>query len=198
MKLTKLMHLIGLTIVVMLMTGCAHKISLSPSLDEIRSTSIEKKVDKNVGYFISPADRQKLVETPGGGGDDVEYKPYHDVENALNTVLSKVFKGVYSIPSLDDKAYIEGKNLKYIFIPNIRTNSSSSSIFTWPPTNFMFELKCQAVDNTGKEVWVKYFKANGAAEFDEFKSNMSLSAQRATKKAFNMMLNELKNSKEFN
>ena len=46
MKLTKLMHLIGLTIVVMLMTGCAHKISLSPSLDEIRSTSIEKKVDK--------------------------------------------------------------------------------------------------------------------------------------------------------
>ena len=76
-------------IATLLLTGCSHKISIDPSLDEIRQTNIENKINVNVGYYISKVNKSKKVNTPGGGGDSVDYTPYKDTESALNTVLIK-------------------------------------------------------------------------------------------------------------
>lgn len=178
-------------------SGCAHKISINPDLEEIRNTSIDKKFNANVGYYISIEDKMKEVITNGGGGDKVKYTPYKDTEAALNTVLSKVFNKVYALSSLDNNEYIESKNIKYIFIPTIHTSSSSDSMLTWPPTKFSVELKSQATDTKGKEVWFDIIYVDGYATFDEFKSNFSLSSQRATEKAFKQMLVNLKETNKF-
>ena len=182
---------------ILLFTGCSHKISINPSLKQIRATPIEKKIDLNVGYYISKYNRNLKVITPAGGGDKVEYMPYKDTESALNTVLSKVFNRVYSLELIGNKTYIESKKIKYIFIPTITTNSSSESIFTWPPTKFTVTLKCEAINLDGIKVWEETVHEKGRAELDEFKNNFSLSAQRATQKAFQSMLNKLKKSNSF-
>ena len=137
------------------------------------------------------------VVSKGGGGDKVKYTPYKDTEAVLHTMLSKVFNRVYYVGSLQNDEYLVSKNIKYIFIPTIHTTSSSESSFTWPPTTFNVELKCQAIDQKGNEVWYDIVYVSGYATFDEFKSNWSLSAQRATEQAFKKMLIKLKDSNEF-
>ena len=179
------------------LTGCSHKIKIDPSLDQIRTVKIEKEVNVNVGYFISRQDKIKNVITPGGGGDSVNYTPYLDTEAALNTVLSKIFNRVYSLESPHDQEYIDRKKIKYIFIPTITTQSSSASLFTWPPTNFIFELKCKAIDINHDIIWEELIYSEGYASFDEFKYNFSLSAQRATEKAFYIMMTKLQETNKF-
>jgi len=182
---------------IILLSGCAHKIKIDPNLDEIRTERVNKVKNINVAYYISDLQKNKEVITPGGGGDKVQYTPYKDTEGALNTILSKVFKGVYSLPSLDDKAFISQNNIKYIFMPTIKTGSSSNSPFTWPPTSFTFELECKAVNMRGKKIWSEKVTSLGHAEFDEFKNNFSLSAQRATEKVFKQMLKKLVQTNKF-
>ncbi|WP_321777167.1 hypothetical protein [Sulfurimonas sp.] len=70
-------------VAITLLSGCSHKISISPSLEDIRETKVEKKVDVNVGYYISKHNKQLKVTTSGGGGDKVEYTPYKDTEGAF-------------------------------------------------------------------------------------------------------------------
>ena len=179
--------------------GCAHPIYLTPNLDDLRNTNVEveNKINKNVGYYISQQDRATEVITPGGGGDKVSYYPYKDTEAALNTMLSKVFNHVYSIPLIKQAAFIQEKNISYIFKPSIKTDSSSISFLTWPPTHFTFELTCTATDLSGNEVWSKKVKAEGNAEYGEFKKDLSLSARRASEEAFKLMLAELLNANYF-
>lgn len=189
--------LVASSLVILTLTGCSHKISIDPSLEKIRATTIENKIDVNVGYYISKHNKKLKVITPGGGGDKVEYMPYKDTESAFNTILSKVFNRVYSLKSFNDKAYIESKDIRYIFTPTIKTNSSSDSAFTWPPTKFTVALKCEAVSLDGTKIWEETTYEEGNAEYSEFKENFSLSAQRATEKAFQSMLNKLKKSNSF-
>jgi hypothetical protein len=177
-----------------LATGCAHSIQLAPDLDDLRMTAVSDPIDKNVGYYISVADRTAEVVTPGGGGDDVKYFPYKDTEAALNTMLSKVFTRVYSIPNLNDTAFFEEKNIRMIFIPTITTDSSSSSVVTWPATDFTFTLTCTVTDTSGRKIWAKTVSAQGKAEFDEFKHDHSLSARRASEEAYEDMLSKVLNA----
>ncbi len=189
--------LVASILAIMILTGCSHNISIDPSLEEIRATTVENKIDINVGYYISKHNKKLKVTSPGGGGDNVEYSPYKDTESALNTILLKVFNRVYALKSFNDKEYIESKSIKYIFTPTIKTNSSSTSAFTWPPTKFTVALTCEAVSLDGSKVWEETIYEEGNAEYDEFKENFSLSAQRATEKAFQSMLNKLKKSNSF-
>ena len=177
--------------------GCAHSIQLSPNLDNIREIKVSEKIDKNVGYYISRNDLNKEVITPGGGGDKVKYQPYKDTEAALNTILSRVFNKVYFVNDIGDIHYLSDKNIIYIFKPNIKTDSSSNSPFTWPPTEFIFELTCSAIDATGTNIWEKTVTAKGQAEFSEFKNDFSLSARRASDKAFQKMMIEISNANKF-
>ncbi|WP_415225674.1 hypothetical protein [Psychromonas sp.] len=178
-----------------ILSGCSHQIQLNPEMKEFTNSDI--KIDKTVGYFIAKADIDKSVTTPGGGGDSVTYKPYKDTETVLYTVLINKFEDVYKIDSLEDKQFITENNIQYVFIPKLVTNSSSDSAFTWPPTNFTISLSCQAIENGKDVVWEKTIDVEGNAEFDEFKTDFSLSARRATEKAFVKLAEELENTAAF-
>ncbi|QEY60196.1 hypothetical protein FXF61_14070 [Pseudomonas sp. C27(2019)] len=175
----------------LVITGCARDIQMNPDLTRLRQVEPSSVIDKNVAYFISAENKEKKVVTPGGGGDKVTYKPYADSEGALITVLSKIFTRVYSIDSLDNMTFINDKGISYIFIPEITTNSSSSSAFTWPPTEFTISLACKAVDSKGLTVWEKTLQSKGNAEYSEFKSDFSLAARRASEALFLDLLKEI-------
>lgn len=190
--------IVGAFLIVLFMSGCSHKISITPSLDELRAVQVEKKFEANVAYHISEKMKTTEVTTPGGGGDKITYTPYADVEGALNTMLSKMFTRVYSLSSLNDKKYIEEKGIKYIFKTKIKTNSSSTNILIWPPTNFTVDLTCNAVDTSGKVIWEESVSSDGHAGAGELMGDFSLSAKRATKSAFREMLIKLRNTDKFN
>jgi len=191
-------RLVGYSIfIIFIMTGCSHKISIDPKLENINSIKVDKKMDVNVGYYISKELQNKKVVSSGGGGDKIDYTPYSDTEDALNVVLMKIFNKVYKINMLEDKKYISDKNIKYIFIPTIKTDSSSESLVTWPPTKFTIELKCKAIDSSNKTIWEETINSEGKAEYDEFKYDFALSARIATEKAFKTMLIKLKETDKF-
>ena len=178
-------------LVISLLSGCAHQIQINPNTATFEQS--KQKADYVVGYHISDADRSKLVKTPGGGGDDVTYTPYKDTESVLYTVLANKFKDVYLVKSLEDNSFIKDNEIKFVFIPEIKTDSSSSSPFTWPPTRFTVDLKVKAIDSNGAVVWTKQIVKTGEAEFNEFKSDFSLSARRATEQAFLQLAKEIEN-----
>jgi hypothetical protein len=180
----------------LLAVGCAHQINITPPLNTLAAKDIVK-IDKAVGYYISPADMSKEVETPGGGGDKVKYLPYKESEPAMKQVLSNLFTKVVQMPSLDDKQFIAGNNIAYVFVPKIETDSASDSSFTWPPTRFTVTLECRAVDPSGATVWQTKVSGQGYAEFSEFKNDMSLSARRASRDAFLRLQQEIGAAKEF-
>jgi hypothetical protein len=176
--------------------GCSHQINIAPPLHTLDIEGISK-IDKNVGYFISPEDLSKEVTTPGGGGDKVKYLPYKETAPALNRILSNVFAKVYPLASADDKQFILSNDISYVFIPKIETDSSSKSAFTWPPTNFSVSLDCKAFDSSGSVLWEKTVKGEGEAEFKDFKHDFSLAAKRAAQKAFLILQEEIVKSGRF-
>jgi hypothetical protein len=177
-----------------IITGCSHSIQISPNLDTLR-TQGSAKSSTIAGYYISQEDLMKEVTTPGGGGDKVKYFPYKDTEAALKTILATRFAQVYSLKSPTSDPLIKEKNIRVIFTPKITTESSSESAFTWPPTDFKIELTCTAMSPEGKKTWEKTVVGKGHAEFDEFKSDFSLSAKRATQEAFTLMRDEILSQK---
>ncbi|MFT6507418.1 MAG: hypothetical protein ACJAUK_001510 [Colwellia polaris] len=178
----------------LLITGCAHQIEINPDMANINQ--VENKSDKIVGYFISEENKKKKVTTPGGGGDKISYLPYSDLESAFYTALSNKYKDVYSVKSLDESNFIKEKGISLIFVPEIATDSSSDSIMTWPATDFSIKLTCKAISASGDLVWEKTIESTGHAEFDEFKSDFSLSARRASEQAINLLVEELNNITE--
>jgi len=181
--------LTSIIMITTLISGCAHQIKINPNTESFSESNL--KINKVVGYHISDTDRNKLVKTDGGGGDDITYTPYKDTESVLFTVLSNKFKDVYLVKSLDDSTFIKDNEIKLIFIPKITTSSSSQSPFTWPPTKFTVDLKIKAINSSGDVVWEKQIKKTGLAEYDEFKSDFSLSARRATEQTFLQLAQEI-------
>ena len=186
---------IAIVVLALFGAGCAHQINITPPLNTLEAKDLIK-IDKVVAYYISPANRSKEVETPGGGGDKIKYLPYQESEPAMKQVLSNLFATVVSMPSLDDKPFIVSNGVAYIFIPKIETDSASDSAFTWPPTRFTVSLECRAVDPSGVTVWQATVKGQGTAEFSEFKHDMSLAARRASKDAFLRLQQEIGSAKE--
>lgn len=175
--------------------GCAHQINITPPLSTLDAKDIVR-IDKVVGYYISPADLRKEVETAGGGGDKIKYLPYQESEPALRRVLDNVFAKVVSLASLDDEPFLASNKVAYVFVPTIATDSASDSLFTWPPTRFTLTLDCRALDATGATVWQATVRGQGSAEFDEFKHDFSLAARRASKDAFLRLQQQLNTARE--
>lgn len=183
-----------IVLLALLVTGCAHQIEINPDMAKINQA--ETKSEKIVGYYISEENKKKKVTTPAGGGDKISYLPYSDLESVFYTVLSNKYKDVYSVKSLEESNFINEKGISLIFIPEIETNSSSDSMMTWPATDFSIKLTCKAISATGDLVWEKTIEAAGHAEFDEFKSDFSLSARRASEQVINLLVKELNNITE--
>lgn len=168
---------------VTLVSGCAHPLAIGPDIAKIERDGSIQPIGKSVGYYIAPDIRDKAVTTPGGGGDSVTYFPYKDIEIAFYKMLGNVFQNVTRLKSPHDTDAIGKHSITYIITPEITTDSSSSSPFTWPPTRFGVSLTCDISDANGKAVSRASVRGEGHAEYDEFKSDYSLSGKRAAQDA---------------
>ncbi len=170
--------------------GCAHPITLNPDLKSVQAKGAAP-IDRQVGFYISDANKALEVTTPGGGGDKVRYFPYRDLEAGFYKALTEVFKGVTKLkePKMTEEARKSGITL--LIVPEISTTSSSSSAFTWPPTQFTVTLAITVMDSTDRLVRKLSVTGEGKAEFDEFKANFSLAAVRASNDALSMLIKAL-------
>ncbi len=184
--LKRLVTLFPWLAVAALVTGCAHPISLSPNLANL-DNGAAVRIDKKIGLSISAEDRQREVTTPGGGGDKVSYLPYRDLEPGLYYALSKSFADVSKVNGLSDPQ-IKAGGLHYVLKPSIATTSWSQSVLTWPPTLFTVELSGTIVDIEGRAITELKVQGEGRAEFDEFKSDFSLAAKRASEDALKKLM----------
>lgn len=192
----RLIRSLFIAIFAIALTACAHNISLSSDLSKMSPVPESQKINKNVGYFIASDLMTKEVTTPGGGGDKVTYYPYKDIETGFYQALSNVFTSVTKLKSVNDTEANTKYALKLVIQPTITTTSSSPSPLTWPPTKFGTELTCRFTDLAGNLIFETTVVGNGAAEFDEFKKDLSLSARRSTEAMLNQLQTALINSPE--
>lgn len=184
-------RLLILLVMIAAFSGCAHQIAITPDIAKMESDVSLKRIEKNVGYFISPNLREKVVNTPGGGGDSVSYSPYKDIETGFYKMLSNVFQDVTPLKSSQDTDTINRRMIVYIITPEITTASSSPSGFTWPPTYFSVTLTCLITDKEGKVIVTPTVTGEGLAEYDEFKTDFSISGKRASRDALLQMQDTL-------
>jgi hypothetical protein len=168
----------------MLIVGCAHPITITPT------STIERPdkplVKKNVAYVMTDADREKQVTTEGGGGDKVSYYPYKDLEKAI--------RDVSVVQSQNNVDVLKTRNVSYVFVPEITTTSDSPSYFTWPPTKFRVEMNANVTDANGNFITRIRVVGTGNAEFSEFKGNFGLAGSRAADDLSSKLVDEIKNN----
>lgn len=181
-----------------LVAGCAHPLAIGPDITKIERSPGVQPIDRSVGYYVAPDVRDRAVTTPGGGGDSVTYSPYRDLEAAFYKMLGNVFKSVTLLKSPNDADTIAKNSISYVISPEIKTDSSSPSPFTWPPMIFVVSLTCSVADTSGKIVAKPAVTGAGRAEFDEFKSDFSLSGKRASLEAMLKMQDALLRLPELN
>jgi hypothetical protein len=179
-----------------LVTGCAHRITLVPDAAQVPRT-IESRIGKNAAYYIAKEDRDREVTTPGGGGDKVTYLPVRDLEYGLFRLLSNVFDRVYTLPALDDAAFLASRNIAFVFEPKITTESSSRNVLIWPPTHFTVSIACRAYDPQRKLVWEKTVVGEGVASAGELTKDFALAGNRAAGDALRRLQEALVNEPVF-
>lgn len=183
---------------VFLFSGCAHKVDISPDLGQIIQQEPQAKINKAVGYYISPEKRQLSVTTPAGGGDSVKYNPYLDTEPGFNLILSKVFAASYRVDDIKDLAFLEEKNISWVFTPTITTDSSSRNAFFWPQTDFSMTINCIATDQSQKQVWNETVQADGdVIAVKETLQDHGLAGRSAAKNALQKFYLKLLEAPEF-
>jgi hypothetical protein len=171
---------------VVVLTGCAHPVSLNSDVSRLMASGVPK-VERKVGLVISDDQRKLEVVSPGGGGDKVSYQPYRDLESGLYVVLSESFTGVTRVAGPNDPK-VAAEGLSYLVVPVITTTSFSPSLLTWPPTVFTVELNLSFNDLQNKPAGQVRVQGEGRAEFDEFKGDFSLSAKRAAEDALKKLV----------
>lgn len=177
-----------------LLAACAHPIVISPEPASLAKPT--EKIDRNVGLVITAADKALQITSPGGGGDNISYYPYKDLEFGIYSTLSSVYSNVVPLNALDEKQKISQQNLGMIFLPAIQTTSSSESLFTWPPTFFSIMIDYRVVDPSGAQLSSGRVLGEGRAEFSEFKSDFALAAKRAGTDALNKLKDKLQATPE--
>ena len=183
-------------LVILCAFGCAHKITITPHLDKLEA-GVETKINKNVGYYISPENFEKKVVTPAGGGDKVKYYPYKESEPALRSVLDNIFSEVYLMPSLEDKDFLILKDISFIFVPEIETDSSSRSFWIWPPSDFSVSLNCRAIDELGNIIWEDDIRGEAHLGLPQVHMDHSLAGRLATEKVFMKLQSRILESEIF-
>lgn len=193
-SISALIKIFALALVTLIVSGCAHSINISPDLSTVGNDSPAKKIDKKIGFFFAE-DREKEVTTSGGGGDMVKYRPYKDIEVGFSKIFGNVFASVTSLRSSGDPA----KNgLDYTSEITVSTNSSSPSLFTWPPTVFGVNITNSIRDSKGVVVANLQTSGQGNAEFGEMKGEFGLAGKRATQDALVKMQQLLVSTPAFN
>jgi hypothetical protein len=165
-------------LVAALAVGCAHPISLSPDAGKLMGKAAMPKMDRKVALVMTDEQKKIEVQTPGGGGDKLSYFPYRDLEAGLYVALSESFASVSRVGALTDPK-VKADAASLLFVPDVVTSSSSPSLLTWPPTVFTITLGIDIKDTNNVTVKKLQVQGEGRAEYDEFKSDTSLTAKRA-------------------
>ena len=139
----------------------------------------ESLLNKNVAYVLSESDRSKEVWDYMSMLNHVGYFPNRDLEKGIRDALRAVYADVYVIRSTKDTNAIKSKNISYIFIPEISTNSSASFSGPTLPTKFNIEVSFNVTDADGELVSRIQAKGTGAAEVSEIGRDWGLAGQRA-------------------
>lgn len=168
--------------IALILGGCAHPIMIAPDPSTVGIVQ-QTKSSKSIGYYLAePAEKE--VTTAGGGGDNVRYKPYKDLETGLYKMYASIFSNVTLLTSSSDPA---SAKLDYIAAVEISSSSSSPSLFTWPPTIFTLNLASNISDSKGAVLGNLRTSGEGRAEFSEFKGDFGLAGKRASQEALNNM-----------
>jgi hypothetical protein len=164
--------------------GCAHPIKVSPDLARLdRAPDSPPRLALSVGYYIPAEVASVEVTTAGGGGDNVRYYPYRDLEPGFQKILSNVFTSVVKLTSISDRPAQSGESINYIVVPAIITSSGGSGFFTWPPTSFTVDLTSQVRDKDGKLFTSPRVVGTGSAETSERLSEHGIAGRRAMEDA---------------
>jgi len=170
------------------MAGCAHPIKVAPDVAKLeRVASTPPRLTVNVGYYIPPEVSSVEVTTAGGGGDNVRYFPYADIEPGFEKMLSNVFTGVVKLNSITDLPGVARGGTQFIIQPVIVTSSGGSGFFTWPPTNFTVDLTCNVRDSMGTLVASPRVVGTGSAETGERIREHAIAGKRAMEDALTKM-----------
>ena len=87
------------------LAGCAHPIAVVPDQARLaRSADAPAPMPLRVGYHIPAALADMEVTTPGGGGDNIRYFPYRDIDAGFEKMLSNVFSDIVKLPSIANPA----------------------------------------------------------------------------------------------
>ena len=191
-------RLLSVGIAALLVTGCAHPIKIEPNTTKMTSEiASPQRISASVGYLI-PSELSALeITTPGGGGDNVRYFPYRDIENGYQSILSNIFGSARKFTSLPTQSNASGDKIDFIFIPAIVTGSGGSGLFTWPPTSFTVDLTSQVRDAVGKSVGSLRVVGSGSAETGERLSEQGIAGRRAMEDALSKMQAAIVESKLF-
>ena len=106
------------------------------------------------------------VTTPDGGGDNVRYYPYRDMDAGYAQMLGNVFSDVIKMQAPSGLAKLEA-DLDYVVQPEIMTSSGGSGLLTWPPTNFSVDMTSSIRDMSGSLVAKPRVLGIGAANTRE-------------------------------
>ena len=112
-------------------------------------------------------------------------------EPILKAILSNLFFNVYPVSSLNDAKFINSKNISYIFIPEIETDSSSRSIWIWPPSDFTVTLSCKAIDPSGEMTWKTTVNSEAHLGLPAVHKDFSLAGKVAITQAFSKLRDEI-------
>jgi len=168
---------------VVILVGCAHPITVAPNIAKIEQSASSNRVAVSVGYYIPPELDSLEITTPGGGGDNVRYYPYRDIEPGFAKLLSNVFSRVVKLPAAPVFSDTNPQRLDYIVQPQLVTSSGSTGFFTWPPTNFGVDLTSNFRDAAGKLVASPRVLGVGTAETGERLSDHGIAGRRAMEDA---------------
>lgn len=168
--------------------GCAHPIQLVPEPAQLVGQGGADKIDRPVVLVVTDAQLSQEVVSPGGGGDKVSYKPYKDLQTGMYIALGEVFTRA-SLANGPSDPRIGTDPATVVVTPTITTTSYSPSLFTWPPTIFTITLEFAFREASGaRALTTVRVQGEGRAEFDEFKSDFSLSSKRAAQDALTRMV----------
>lgn len=174
----------AIIVAILLLTGCAHPIDITPDAQKISANlSSKDNRDYNVGYYISTKDKNLEVTTLGGGGDNIRYYPYRDIEKGYRIMLSNVFKSVTVLNSIEKGNTQLQNKVDFILTPKIITTSGSTGFFTWPPTNFTVDLTNTISVPNGKIISEARVIGTGGANTREKLSEHGIAGRRAIEDA---------------
>jgi hypothetical protein len=176
------------TLFTIILTGCAHPIKITPDTTRLeRAATAPPRLAAKVGYYIPSEVGAVEITTPGGGGDNVRYYPYRDMEAGFQKMLANVFTDVVKLNSPIDSSSVARDGIGYVIVPTVLTSSGGSGLFTWPPTNFTVDLTSQLRNTDGKIVASPRVVGTGSAETGERLSEHGIAGRRAMEDALQKM-----------